>query len=101
MILDISLINIPSISTKISTYNILDILTNSDLDVALIAKWVIIASWINPEVGLPRNLDSGTMMIDLTSTDYDLTQIIIYNYRDSDLHALVQRHPRMKIPESI
>jgi DNA polymerase elongation subunit (family B) len=52
------------------------------------------------ELGLPPKLDSGTMMIDPTKS-YDLTQMIIYNCRDSDLHALVPRHPRMKIPESI
>jgi len=53
------------------------------------------------QLGLPPKLDSGTMMIDPTSSDYDLTQMIIYNCRDSDLHALVPRHPRMKMPESI
>lgn len=50
------------------------------------------------ELDLPPKLDSGTMMIDPTK-DYDLTQMIVYNCRDSDLHALVPRHKRMHTAE--
>lgn len=52
------------------------------------------------ELDLPPKLDSGTMMIDPTK-DYDLTQMIVYNCRDSDLHALVPRHPDMRMSEFI
>lgn len=52
------------------------------------------------ELDLPPKLDSGTMMID-PMKDYDLTQMIVYNCRDSDLHALIPRHADMKMPEFI
>lgn len=54
------------------------------------------ADWL----GLPPKLDSGTMMIE-PNDDYDLTQMIVYNCRDSDLHALVPRHAEMKMLEFI
>ncbi|KAJ6038386.1 DNA polymerase family B domain-containing protein [Penicillium canescens] len=68
----------------------------------IIESWNSISlSHMAYQLGLPPKLDSRTMMIDPKTNDYDLTQMIIYNCRDSDLHALVSRHPRMKIPETI
>jgi hypothetical protein len=44
-----SLITLPSASTKMKIYRVMETLTNWNLDTALSEGWVIIASWIDPE----------------------------------------------------
>lgn len=63
--------------------------------------WVSISlGYMAEQLDLPPKLDSGTMMIKPTD-DYDLTQMIVYNCRDADLHALIPRNERMRMPEFI
>lgn len=64
--------------------------------------WDSIAlGYMADQLDLPPKLDSGTMMIDPADDEYDITQMIVYNCRDSDLHALVPRHARMKMAQFI
>ena len=62
-----------------------------DIDKYLRKDWPSIGlAKVGQRLGLPPKLDVGEMSVE-TSDDYDMTNMLLYNARDSDLHAWVVR----------
>ncbi|KAK1809217.1 hypothetical protein LTR12_016432 [Friedmanniomyces endolithicus] len=55
-------------------------------------------AYLASRMGVPSKLDADEMMLENSDT-YDVTDMLVYNARDSDLHALLAKRMRMRMCE--